>query len=96
MELKFTKIFIAVDYVKRFLSNAKGRSKQQQEARGRRYMGITMLTLTPAIINELRQRNQVVPPDVQSGVLVWKVIMGSPAHMYVNYVMLIFLTKIFI
>lgn len=47
-------------------------------------MGVTMLTLTPQIINELQQRNQMVPNDVKSGVLVWKVIMGSPAHLYAS------------
>lgn len=44
-------------------------------------MGITMLTLTDDILTELRQRSHTVPVDVDSGVLVWKVIIGSPAHM---------------
>lgn len=43
-------------------------------------MGITMLTLTPQIIHELQQRQEPVPQQVKSGVLVWKVILGSPAH----------------
>lgn len=46
----------------------------------RRYMGITMLTLTPEILAELRQRSHPVPANIQSGILVWKVILGSPAH----------------
>jgi hypothetical protein len=46
----------------------------------RRYMGITMLTLTPQIINELQARNHQVPVDVTHGVLVWKVVIGSPAY----------------
>lgn len=46
----------------------------------RRYMGITMLTLTEDILRELRQRSHTVPEDVTYGVLVWKVILGSPAH----------------
>jgi HtrA serine peptidase 2 len=47
----------------------------------RRYMGITMLTLTPEIIHELQARNQQVPVDVTHGVLVWKIVIGSPAYM---------------
>lgn len=46
----------------------------------RRYMGITMLTLTPQIIHELQARNHQVPEDVTRGVLVWKVVIGSPAY----------------
>lgn len=46
-------------------------------------MGITMLTLTDDILLELRQRSHTVPPDVKEGVLVWKVIYGSPAQSYV-------------
>jgi len=43
-------------------------------------MGITMLTLTPEIIAELKQRGSPIPTDVDAGILVWKVIMGSPAQ----------------
>lgn len=46
----------------------------------RRYMGITMLTLTDDILAELRQRSHTIPADVKSGVLIWKVIVGSPAY----------------
>lgn len=43
-------------------------------------MGITMLTLTPNILVELKQRGSPIPDTVQNGILVWKVIIGSPAH----------------
>lgn len=46
----------------------------------RRYMGITMLTLTDDILAELRQRSHSVPVDIKRGVLIWKVIIGSPAY----------------
>jgi HtrA serine peptidase 2 len=46
----------------------------------RRYMGITMLTLTPQLIHELRARSHELPVDVTYGVLVWKVVIGSPAY----------------
>lgn len=48
----------------------------------KRYMGITMLTLTDDILRELRQRSSTVPDEIKHGVLVWKVIIGSPANMY--------------
>ena len=40
-------------------------------------MGITMLTLTPSIIQELKLRMDF--PDTEQGVLVHKVVVGSPA-----------------
>lgn len=43
-------------------------------------MGITMLTLTDDILMELRQRSHTVPADLKNGVIIWKVISGSPAH----------------
>lgn len=46
----------------------------------RRYMGITMLTLTPQLIHELQARNHELPVDVTYGVLIWKVVIGSPAY----------------
>lgn len=46
----------------------------------RRYMGITMLSLTPSLIMELQQRQPDFPEDVTHGVMVWKVVVGSPAY----------------
>ncbi|XP_049712799.1 serine protease HTRA2, mitochondrial isoform X1 [Elephas maximus indicus] len=45
----------------------------------RRYIGVMMLTLTPSILAELQLREPNFP-DVQHGVLIHKVILGSPAH----------------
>ncbi|XP_028918530.1 serine protease HTRA2, mitochondrial [Ornithorhynchus anatinus] len=45
----------------------------------RRYIGVMMLTLTPSILAELQLREPGFP-DVQHGVLIHKVILGSPAH----------------
>ncbi|XP_048364743.1 serine protease HTRA2, mitochondrial [Sphaerodactylus townsendi] len=45
----------------------------------RRYIGVMMLTLTPSILSELRLRDPAFP-DVPHGVLIHKVILGSPAH----------------
>lgn len=76
---------IPIDYAKVFLKLAeervkKGKSAAEPTTQGRRYMGITMLTLTPEIIAELKQRGQQIPDNITNGILVWKVIMGSPAH----------------
>ncbi|XP_053702051.1 serine protease HTRA2, mitochondrial-like [Synchiropus splendidus] len=44
-----------------------------------RYIGITMLTLTPSIIAELKLRDPTFP-DVTHGILIHRVHKGSPAH----------------
>ena len=73
---------IPIDYAKNFLKMAeeKVRARGGAAAPKRRYMGITMLTLTPEILVELKLRGTVIPDGIQSGILVWKVIAGSPAH----------------
>lgn len=75
---------IPIDYAKAFLQ--KGIERRERGAKGdgigpiRRYMGITMLTLSDDILRELRERRHFVSDEVKSGVLVWKVIIGSPGH----------------
>ncbi|XP_047096747.1 serine protease HTRA2, mitochondrial isoform X1 [Schistocerca piceifrons] len=74
---------IPIDYAKEFLKKSEERKKAGAPtglSTKRRYMGITMLTLTPDIIYELQSRNRPIPPDVTHGVLVWKVVVGSPAY----------------
>lgn len=75
---------IPIDYARNFLKLAeekvgKGRSSTDLPPM-RRYMGITMLSLTPEIIAELKQRGSPIPNQITNGILVWKVILGSPAH----------------
>uniref|UniRef100_A0A3P8TZY2 Si:dkey-84o3.8 n=1 Tax=Amphiprion percula TaxID=161767 RepID=A0A3P8TZY2_AMPPE len=45
----------------------------------RRYIGVMMLTLSQSIITELKLRDPSFP-DVTHGILIHKVIMGSPAN----------------
>ncbi|XP_062122227.1 serine protease HTRA2, mitochondrial [Drosophila sulfurigaster albostrigata] len=75
---------IPIDYVKVFLERAAERRKKGSAYKTgypvKRYMGITMLTLTPDILFELKSRSQNMPNNLTHGVLVWKVIVGSPAH----------------
>lgn len=74
---------IPIDYAKNFLKMAeervKGRSSTYAPPK-RRYMGITMLSLTPSIIAELKQRGTQIPDTISGGILVWKVLVNSPAH----------------
>ncbi|KAK9871435.1 hypothetical protein WA026_012810 [Henosepilachna vigintioctopunctata] len=70
---------IPSNYVKEFLKSSKANRTAVNQNK-RRYMGITMVTLSPQIILELQMRNNHIPRNIQSGVLVWKVIYGSPAH----------------
>lgn len=75
---------IPIDYAKNFLKMAEERVKKGKVVEaptGKRYMGITMLTLTPEILQELKQRGSNIPDSVQHGILVWKVIANSPAHL---------------
>lgn len=55
-------------------------SVAKQQAPVKRYMGISMLTLTPSIIQELKMRHGAKFADVDAGVLVHRVTVGSPAH----------------
>lgn len=73
---------IPIDYAKNFLKLAEEKVKRGSVTTPpvRRYMGITMLTLTPSILAELKQRGSQIPESIQTGILVWKVIVGSPAH----------------
>lgn len=76
---------IPIDYAKKFLTLAEEKLKQGKSAgvkppSSRRYMGITMLTLTSHILAELKQRGSDIPDSVQNGILVWKVIANSPAQ----------------
>uniref|UniRef100_A0A182QEE8 Serine protease HTRA2, mitochondrial n=1 Tax=Anopheles farauti TaxID=69004 RepID=A0A182QEE8_9DIPT len=80
---------IPINHAKEFLrrisettagAGAGGRRVATGSPTFRRYIGITMLSLTPDILHELQQRNHSLPPNMRGGVLVWKVIQGSPAH----------------
>ncbi|RZF38462.1 hypothetical protein LSTR_LSTR011952 [Laodelphax striatellus] len=81
---------IPIDYVKEFLKKAEAQNQKRGKGNKldinrpdglpRKYLGITMLTLTAEIIRELQMRNHRIPHDLRAGVLVWTVAVGSPAH----------------
>ncbi|XP_075235046.1 HTRA2-related serine protease isoform X2 [Lycorma delicatula] len=74
---------IPIDYAKDFLKRTSSLSDKMIQPQGapKKYMGITMLSLNSDIIRELQMRNRTIPSDVTFGVLVWKVALGSPAHL---------------
>ncbi|XP_054156939.1 serine protease HTRA2, mitochondrial-like [Oppia nitens] len=78
---------IPSDYAKEFIERANRFTRKTQTAKNEeklskrnRFIGLTMLSLTPTLIEELRTREPDFP-DVSTGILVWKVVMGSPAHL---------------
>uniref|UniRef100_A0A131Y8D9 Serine protease HTRA2, mitochondrial n=1 Tax=Ixodes ricinus TaxID=34613 RepID=A0A131Y8D9_IXORI len=73
---------IPADYALDFLeTSAKKLKEDPSSATSERwYLGITMLTLTPSLIQELQERDPMFP-NVSSGVLVWRVVLGSPANL---------------
>ncbi|KAF4105605.1 serine protease HTRA2, mitochondrial-like isoform X2 [Onychostoma macrolepis] len=72
---------IPSDRVRIFLERAADKQKSWFGDPGskRRYIGVTMLTLSPSIIEELKMRDMSFP-DVSCGVLMVRVIIGSPAN----------------
>ena len=80
---------IPIDYAKEFLRKSeearRNRRKFDSPPRGgatsgeRRYIGITMLTITANIIDELRQRLEM-HPSVTHGIVVFRIVRGSPAE----------------
>ncbi|XP_023247480.1 serine protease HTRA2, mitochondrial [Copidosoma floridanum] len=79
---------IPIDYAKDFLKKSEDRRKNKgtsstggfSDYARRRYLGITMLTLTPDIISDMQQQGGHVPALIRHGVLIWRVMFGSPAY----------------
>lgn len=71
---------IPSDRLRLFLDQAAKRksSRSDEPETKRRYIGVMMLTLTPRIIAELKLRDPSFP-DVMHGILIHRVILGSPA-----------------
>ncbi|XP_030627177.1 serine protease HTRA2, mitochondrial-like [Chanos chanos] len=70
---------IPADRLRLFLDQAANKRTSWLGESKRRYIGVMMLTLTPSIIAELRMRDPSFP-EVTHGILIHRVIMGSPAH----------------
>uniref|UniRef100_A0A3Q4GRW2 Si:dkey-10b15.8 n=1 Tax=Neolamprologus brichardi TaxID=32507 RepID=A0A3Q4GRW2_NEOBR len=70
---------IPSDRVRLFLEKAAKRKSTWFHKDEQRYIGVIMLTLTQRIIAELRLRDSSFP-DVTHGILIHRVIKGSPAY----------------
>ncbi|XP_011165302.1 serine protease HTRA2, mitochondrial isoform X2 [Solenopsis invicta] len=72
---------IPIDYAKEFLKKTELRRKNKdvkfKESSRRRYLGITMQTLTPEILNEIQNSEHT---SIRHGVFVWRVRLRSPAY----------------
>ncbi|KAG5886914.1 hypothetical protein JTB14_034190 [Gonioctena quinquepunctata] len=73
---------IPVEYAKKFLENSKYRIKSGRSTgpMGKTLLGITTIAITPNVLSDLLRESKI-PKDVSEGLLVWKVIPGSPASM---------------
>ncbi len=80
---------IPIDYAKEFLRKSEEARRSGFRPPGserggggsggdRRYMGITMITITPQILNDLRSRLDL-PGNVHHGIVVFRVVRDSPA-----------------
>ncbi|CAL7937907.1 unnamed protein product [Xylocopa violacea] len=77
---------IPIDYAKDFLKRTEMRRKGKgirtaSEMPRNQYIGVTMLTLTPDLFYELQKKFRGIPHKINHGVLIYKVIVGSPAHL---------------
>ena len=65
---------IPIDYAKEFLKKSEQRkqSGNLQNHRKRRFLGITMVTITPQTIEELRSKTHV-PANINHGVVIYRI-----------------------
>ena len=85
--LKFSfykKLFLFKEFLERanrFRRKTSSAKTEEKRAKQNRYIGVSMLTLTPEIIQQFRSREPDFP-DVNNGILIWTVVVGSPAYLY--------------
>ncbi|XP_068443737.1 serine protease HTRA3 [Clinocottus analis] len=70
---------IPSDRITRFLNDSLDKHSKDVRSIKKRFIGIRMLTITPALIEELKQQNPDFP-DVTSGIYVHEVVPHSPAQ----------------
>lgn len=70
---------IPIDYAKEFLrKSAEAHKAGSGVDKTRRYIGITMVSLNPQIIEELKTRIQV-PASISHGIMIYRIVLNSPA-----------------
>uniref|UniRef100_A0AAY4A5U8 PDZ domain-containing protein n=1 Tax=Denticeps clupeoides TaxID=299321 RepID=A0AAY4A5U8_9TELE len=70
---------IPSDRITRFLNESLGKHSKELRSVKKRYIGIRMLTITPALVQEIKEQNPDFP-EVISGIYVHEVIPHSPAQ----------------
>uniref|UniRef100_A0A8C9ZLZ9 HtrA serine peptidase 3 n=1 Tax=Sander lucioperca TaxID=283035 RepID=A0A8C9ZLZ9_SANLU len=70
---------IPSDRITRFLNDSFDKHSKGESGKDRRFIGIRMLTITPVLIEELKQQNPDFP-NVTSGIYVHEVVPHSPAQ----------------
>ncbi|KAG9274353.1 serine protease HTRA3 [Astyanax mexicanus] len=70
---------IPSDRITRFLNDSMGKQSKEVRSVKKRFIGIRMLTITEALVDELKQQNPDFP-DVTSGIYVHEVVPHSPAQ----------------
>uniref|UniRef100_A0A8C3AQJ4 HtrA serine peptidase 3 n=1 Tax=Cyclopterus lumpus TaxID=8103 RepID=A0A8C3AQJ4_CYCLU len=70
---------IPSDRITRFLNDSLDKHSKGLKSIKKRFIGIRMLTITPTLIEELKQQNPDFP-DVTSGIYVHEVVPHSPAQ----------------
>ncbi|MGH0152520.1 UNVERIFIED_CONTAM: hypothetical protein FKN15_073747 [Acipenser sinensis] len=70
---------IPSDRITQFLNESLDKHSKEVKAVKKRFIGIRMLTITPALVEELKQQNAEFP-DVSTGIYVLEVVPNSPAQ----------------
>ncbi|XP_006629744.1 serine protease HTRA3 isoform X1 [Lepisosteus oculatus] len=70
---------IPSDRITRFLNESHDKHSKELKAVKKRFIGIRMLTITPGLVEELKQQDSDFP-DVSSGIYVHEVVPNSPAQ----------------
>lgn len=70
---------IPSDRITRFLNESLGKQSKEIRSMKKRFIGIRMLTITPALVEELQQQNPDFP-EVSGGIYVHEVVPNSPAQ----------------
>ncbi|XP_020346844.1 serine protease HTRA3 isoform X2 [Oncorhynchus kisutch] len=70
---------IPSDRITRFLKESMDKQSKEVRSLKKRFIGIKMLTINPALVEELKQQNPDFP-DVSSGIYVHEVVPHSPAQ----------------
>lgn len=69
-----------LEYAKKFLENSKFRLQKQPKNNSKALYGLTTISVTPELLTDLGKENPNIFKGVTQGLLVWKVIPGTPAH----------------